>query len=134
MSINKFHGIGNVGKEPEMRFMPDGKAVSNFSFAITEKYKDKHGEAKEVTEWVNVVAFGKLAEICGEWLHKGQQVYVEGKLKTETYEKDGIKRYSTKIIAEKMQMLGGKSERNDTKRNEEQPPASYSVDDSDIPF
>jgi single-strand DNA-binding protein len=68
MAVNKFIGIGNLGKDPEMRFMPDGKAVTNFSIAISEKYKDKSGEAKEVTEWVNVAFFGKLAEIAGEYL------------------------------------------------------------------
>ena len=78
MAVNKWHGIGNLGKDPEMRFMPDGKAVANISIAITEKYKDKSGEQKEVTEWVNVAFFGKLAEIVGQYLHKGSQVYVEG--------------------------------------------------------
>jgi len=110
MAVNKFIGIGNLGKDPEMRFMPDGKAVTNFSIAITEKYKDKSGEQKEVTEWVNIVAFGKLAEIAGQYLAKGSQVYVEGKLKTEKYQKDGQDRYVTKIIADKFQMLGGKGE------------------------
>lgn len=110
MAVNKFIGIGNLGKDPEIRFMPDGKAVTNFSIAISEKYKDKTGNQQELTEWVNIVTFGKLAEICGEWLKKGQSVYIEGKLKTEKYNKDGIDRYSTKVVGERMQMLGGKSE------------------------
>jgi single-strand DNA-binding protein len=114
MAVNKFIGIGNLGKDPEMRFMPDGKAVTNFSIAISEKYKDKSGEAKEVTEWVNVAFFGKLAEIAGEYLKKGSKVYIEGKMKTEKYSKDGVDRYTTKIIGEKMEMLSSKGETADT--------------------
>ena len=83
MAVNKFIGIGNLGRDPELRYMGDGKAVCNFSFAITEKYKDKSGDQKEVTEWINVATFGRLAEICGEYVRKGTKVYVEGKLKTE---------------------------------------------------
>lgn len=108
MSLNKFMGIGNLGRDPETRYLSNGNAVTNIAIAITEKYKDKDGQQKELTEWVNVAFFGKLAEIAGQYLHKGQQVYIEGKLKTDKYEKDGQTRYSTKIIAEKMQMLGGK--------------------------
>ena len=111
MAVNKFIGIGNLGRDVEMRFMPDGKAVANFSIAISEKYKDKStGEQKEVTEWVNIALFGRLAEIAGEYLSKGSKVYIEGKLKTEKYTKDGIDRYSTKIIGEKMDLLSSKGE------------------------
>jgi single-strand DNA-binding protein len=135
MAVNKFIGIGNLGKEPEMRFMPDGKAVCNFSIAISEKYKDKSGEAKEVTEWVNVALFGKLAEIAGEYLKKGSKVYVEGKMKTEKYSKDGVDRYTTKIIGEKMEMLSSKSEAESKPRAEQKPVASGFDDmDDDIPF
>ena len=137
MAVNKFIGIGNVGKDPEMRFMPDGKAVCNFSIAITEKYRDKSGDMKEVTEWVSVAYFGKLAEICGEWVKKGQSIYVEGKLKTEKYQKDGIDRYVTKVIGEKMQMLGGKGEpRADAKPAQLREPAKSQFEDmdDDIPF
>lgn len=132
MAVNKFIGIGNLGRDPEMRFMPDGKAVTNFSIAISEKYKDKSGEAKEVTEWVNVAFFGKLAEIAGEYLKKGSKVYVEGKLKTEKYSKDGVERYTTKIIGEKMEMLSSKSE-GGAKPQTESREEAFSVDD-DIPF
>ena len=132
MAVNKFIGIGNLGRDPEMRFMPDGKAVCNFSIAISEKYKDKSGEAKEVTEWVNVAFFGKLAEIAGEYLKKGSKVYIEGKMKTEKYSKDGIDRYTTKIIGEKMEMLSGKSE-GGAKPQAESREEAFSVDD-DIPF
>lgn len=111
MAVNKFIGIGNVGKNPEVRFMPDGKCVANISIAITERYKDKQGEQKEVTEWVNIVFFGKLAEVVKEYVTQGQQIYVEGKLKTEKYEKDGVTKYSTKVIAETMKMLGSKGDK-----------------------
>lgn len=137
MAVNKFIGIGNLGKDPEMRFMPDGKAVTNFSIAISEKYKDKNGEQKEVTEWVNIVFFGKLAEVCGEWLKKGQSIYVEGKLKTEKYQKDGIDRYVTKIIGEKMQMLGSKGDAKPNAKPTAGKPEANPFDDmpdDDIPF
>ena len=111
MAVNKFIGIGNVGRSPEVRFMPDGKCVANISIAITERYKDKQGEQKEVTEWVNIVFFGKLAEVVKEYVTQGQQIYVEGKLKTEKYEKDGVTKYSTKVIAETMKMLGSKGDK-----------------------
>lgn len=110
MAVNKFIGIGNLGKDPETRFLADGKAVTNISIAISEKYRDKDGQPKEITEWVSVVFFGKLAEIVAEYCFKGTQVYVEGKLKTDKYEKNGETRYSTKVVAEKMQLLGGKGD------------------------
>lgn len=135
MAVNKFIGIGNLGKDPEMRFMPDGKAVTNFSIAISEKYKDKSGEAKEVTEWVNVAFFGKLAEIAGEYLKKGSKVYIEGKMKTEKYSKDGVDRYTTKIIGEKMEMLSTRSESDSKPKTEQKPEASgFDNMDDDIPF
>lgn len=138
MAVNKFIGIGNLGKDPELRFMTDGKGVCNISIAISEKYKDKDGQPKEVTEWVNVVFFGKLAEIAGQYLTKGSTVYVEGKVKTEKYEKNGETRYATKIIAEKMHMLGGRGEGKprEPRQNQAEPPPSNSYDgsDDDIPF
>jgi len=100
MAVNKFIGIGNLGRDVELRFMPDGKAVANFSIAISEKYKDKStGEQKEVTEWVNVALFGRLAEIAGEYLGKGSKVYIEGKLKTEKYTK---KREDLHLLSESL--------------------------------
>ena len=109
-SVNKVIIVGNLGKDPELRSFPDGSPVCNISVACTEKYKDKQGEQKEVTEWVNVVFFGKLAEIAGDYLRKGSSVYVEGKLKTEKYtdKNTGVEKYSTKVIGSTMQMLGGK--------------------------
>jgi single-strand DNA-binding protein len=131
MAVNKFIGIGNLGKDPEMRFMPDGKAVTNFSIAISERYKDKSGESKEVTEWVNIAFFGKLAEIAGEYLKKGSKVYIEGKMKTEKYSKDGVDRYTTKIIGDKMEMLSGKTEGEKPKAA---PENNTQFDDDLIPF
>lgn len=142
MSINKFIGIGNLGRDPEYRVSASGSAVANISIAITEKYKDKEGNAKEITEWVNVVFFGKLADIVDQYLKKGMQVYIEGKLKTDKFEKDGVVRYSTKVVAEKMQMLGsverkakrdyadGEEQHQSNKRDAEQD----SFGDDDIPF
>lgn len=99
--LNNCNFIGRLGKDPEVRYMPSGDAVTNFSIAVGWKSKDKEG-----AEWVNIVTFGKLAEICAEYLQKGTQVFISGRFKTEQYEKDGEKRYYTKIVADKMQMLG----------------------------
>lgn len=101
--LNQCQFIGRLGSDPETRYMPSGDQITSFRIAVGWKSKDKEG-----TEWVSITAFGKLAEICGEYLKTGSQVFVSGRMKTEEYEKDGIKRYSTKIIADRMQMLGGK--------------------------
>ncbi len=104
--INKVILIGNCGNEPEQRFMNNGSAVTRVSVATSENWKDKEsGERRERTEWHRVVFFGRLAEIAKEYLRKGSKVYIEGSLRTSSYEKDGIKRYSTEIIASDMQML-----------------------------
>jgi single-strand DNA-binding protein len=110
-SVNKVIVVGNLGKDPDTRFMPDGKAVCNFSVATTDTWKDKAtGEKKEATEWHRVSSFGRLAEICGEYLKKGSQVYIEGKLRTRKWQdKEGQDRYTTEIIADAMQMLGSRS-------------------------
>jgi len=105
-SINKMILIGTLGRDPEMRFLPNGNAVVSMSLATDEGYKDKNtGQQVDKTEWHRVEAFGRLAEIIGEYLKKGSKCYIEGKLRTDEYEKDGIKRYSTKIIANEMTML-----------------------------
>jgi single-strand DNA-binding protein len=101
--LNQCQFIGRLGKDVELRYTPSNEPVANISLACGWKSKDKEG-----TEWVNVTAFGKLAEISGQYLTKGSQVFVQGKMKTEKYTKDGIDRYSTKIIADKIQMLGKK--------------------------
>ncbi len=110
-SVNKVILIGNIGRGPETRYMPSGDAVTNLSLATTDKYKDKQsGERKEATEWHRVVFFGKLAEIAGQYLKKGSQCYIEGKLRTRKFtDTNGIEKYSTEIVADSMKMLGGKT-------------------------
>ena len=109
-SINKVILVGNLGRDPETRYMPDGAAITNVSIATTDSWKDKaSGEKKEATEWHRVVFFNRLAEIAGEYLKKGSQVYVEGRITySETTGDDGQKRYFTDIVADEMQMLGGR--------------------------
>jgi single-strand DNA-binding protein len=104
--INKAILVGNLGRDPEIRYTPDGTAVANFSVATTEKWKDKNtGQMQEKTEWHRIVAFRRLGEICGEYLRKGSKVYIEGKIQTRQWEKDGITRYTTEIVANEMKML-----------------------------
>lgn len=108
-SVNKVILVGYLGKDPESRFLPDGGAVCNFSVATTDKWKDKAGEQQSRTEWHHIGTFGKLAEICGEYLKKGTQVYIEGRLQTRKWQdKEGRDRYTTEIVADRMQMLGAK--------------------------
>ena len=139
-SLNRFEGIGNLGKDPEIRYTNDGQAIANFSIACSESWKDKQtGEKKERTEWVNIVSFGKLAEIIGEYLHKGSKVFVSGKMKTDKYEKDGQVKYSTKIVANEMIMLDSKPSQSPTQNDQantpKQPePAVQNDFDDDIPF
>jgi single-strand DNA-binding protein len=108
--INKVIIIGRLGNDPEVRYTPSGAAVAKFSVATSEEWKDKTtGEKKERTEWHRITAWGKLGEICGEYLSKGRQVYVEGRLQTSSYDdKEGVKRYSTEIVASDVQFLGSK--------------------------
>lgn len=106
--VNKVILLGNLGADPEMRYTPGGMAVANFRLATSETRTNKEGQKETKTEWHRVVTFGKLAEICGEYLSKGKQVYIEGKIQTRTWDdKDGNKRYTTEIVANSMQMLGG---------------------------
>jgi single-strand DNA-binding protein len=109
-SVNKVILVGNLGRDPETRYSPDGAAICNVSIATTSQWKDKaSGERKEETEWHRVTFYGRLAEIAGEYLKKGRSVYVEGRLKTRKYkDKEGIEKYATDIIADQMQMLGGR--------------------------
>lgn len=142
-SVNKAILIGNLGKDPELRHMPNGDAVVNFSVATSDSYKDRDGNKQEKTEWHNVVIYGKLAEIAAQYLKKGSTVYLEGRIQTRKWQKDGVDRYTTEIIANVMQMLGGK----DSGEKQEQPqqrqqqsarapakPLPEAFDDSDIPF
>jgi single-strand DNA-binding protein len=108
-SVNKVILVGNLGRDPEVRYMPNGEAVCNFSIATTDSWKDKNGQKQERTEWHNIVMYRKLAEIAGEYLKKGRPVYVEGRLQTRKWQtKEGQDRYTTEIIADQMQMLGGR--------------------------
>ena len=108
--VNKVILVGNLGKDPETRYMPSGSAVTNLRIATSESWKDKQsGEQQERTEWHSVAMFGRLAEIAAEYLRKGSQVYIEGKLRTRKWQdKEGKDRYTTEIVADEMQMLGGK--------------------------
>ena len=149
--VNKAILIGNLGRDPEVRYTQDGQAVVNFTLATSMEWKDKAtGEKREKTEWHRIVAFGKLGEICGEYLVKGKQVYIEGRLQTRSWDQDGVTRYTTEVVANEMQMLGTKG---DTDRGADrmgsgagykraesagqpasnQPPSPDAIDD-DIPF
>ncbi len=132
-SVNKAIILGNIGKDPEIRFMPDGGQVAVINIATTKKWKDKtSGEVKENTEWHRVVFYRKLAELAGEFLKKGKQVYVEGRLETKEYtDKQNIKRYITQIIAETFQMLGSKP--SDASQNTTSTPAQAGAGSSSSP-
>ncbi len=139
--INKVILVGNLGRDPEVSYTPSGMAVAKFSIATSEKWKDKKsGEMQERTEWHRITAFGRLGEICGEYLSKGRQVYIEGRLQTSSWEKDGVTRYSTDIIANEMKMLGSRSSADASTPPEPPQTPEYSGpplpdrEDDDIPF
>lgn len=148
MSVNKVILVGNLGKDPELRYTPSGTAVCTFSLATSDRFKNKQGEQQDRTEWHNIVTWSGLAEICGKYLAKGKQVYIEGRIQSRSYDdRDGNKRYITEIVANEMQMLsrageqgggsgGGGGSRPSSQFNEpsggpEEPP--FNPDD-DIPF
>lgn len=137
--VNKVHIVGNLGADPDVRYSANGNAVTKIRVATSDQWKDKQtGEMQERTEWHRITSFGRLAEIMGEYLKKGSQVYVEGKLQTSTYEKDGQTHYSTDIIANEMQMLGGRSQSDNRSQNgndgQAKAPAGGDDFDDDIPF
>jgi len=135
--LNQCQFIGRLGKDPETRYLPDGKAVTGIVIACGEKWKDKNGEQQENTEWVNCTAFGRLAEIISEYLNKGSQVYVSGKMKTDKYtDKSGVEKYSTKVIINQMQMLGSRSDSQQQPAPQPPAPRQGAGDpfDDDIPF
>jgi single-strand DNA-binding protein len=145
MSVNKVILVGNLGRDPEVRSTPSGQTVCNFSVATTERYTDRTGGQKEQTEWHNVVVWGKMGEICGQYLKKGRQVYVEGRISTRQYEaKDGTgKRYRTEVIAQRVQFLGGRAGAGSSGGYDDAPADFGSgpdmgggapMDDEDIPF
>ena len=137
-SVNKVIIVGNLGADPELRYTPSGKAVATFRVATREQWTGKEGAKEERTEWHRVVAWARLGEICGEYLHKGSQVYVEGRLQTRAWEdREGNKRSTTEIIAQSMQMLGAAPSKGGTaKSSEERFPEEepVSIPDDDIPF
>ena len=139
-SINKVMLIGNLGKDPEMKYMTSGDAIANLTLATTENWKDKAGEKQEKTEWHRVSMFGRLAEIAGEYLKKGASIYIEGKLQTRKWQdKEGNDRYTTEIVANEMKMLGGKPGADRQERESHTPSAPKERQpgedmEDDIPF
>ena len=139
--VNKVIVLGHLGRDPEMRYTPDGKAIANFSLATSESFKDKDGNKKENTEWHRVVLFGRIAEIAGEYLRKGSMAYVEGRMQTRKWtDKEGQERYTTEIIGDRLQLIGGKKEEGGSEhapapasRGGNTPPPVEDFDD-DIPF
>lgn len=133
--LNLCHFIGRLGRDPEMRYMPGGDAVANLSIAVGKSWKTKSGEKEDRVTWVNIVAFRQLAEIMGKYLSKGSMIYVSGELQVRRWEdKEGNTRYTTEIVANQMQMLGG---RGDTAREPERPGTDFNVDefpDDDLAF
>ena len=137
--INKAILVGRLGRDPEVRYTPDGLMVTNFTIATDEQWKDKTGEKAQKTEWHRIVTFGKLAEICGKYLVKGKLVFVEGRIQTRSWEdKDGIKRFTTEIVASNMQMLDSKGPRSADSGPDESappnPPADAPMPNDDVPF
>ncbi len=129
MSVNKVILVGRLGKDPETRYMTNGEAVANVTLATSENWKDKSGEKQEKTEWHNLVFYRRLAEVAGEYLKKGSQIYVEGKIQTRKWQdKEGKDRYTTEIIVNEMQMLGGKSSGSGSFEVVDKPAAAPSTD------
>jgi single-strand DNA-binding protein len=131
--VNKVILVGNLGADPELRYTADGTAVCRLRVATSRRYTDKQGNRQEETAWHRVDAWGKLAEICGQYLSKGRQVYIEGRLRYGSYEKDGVKHYTTDIVAENMQMLGGAGNRVQEPEPPFGPPEG-GIPEDDIPF
>jgi single-strand DNA-binding protein len=133
--LNKVQVIGNVGKAPEVRSSKAGDSVCNFSVAVNEKWKDKQGQMQERTEWVRVAVWGKLADLCGQYLEKGRQVYVEGRLQTREYtDKEGKKAFSTEVVAAQVLFLGNKNGAGSSGHSSSSHSDSSGPSDSDIPF
>ena len=136
--VNKVILVGRLGKDPEVRYTGSGTAVANFSMATSSNFTNKNGEKTENTEWHRIVAFGKLGEICGEYLAKGKQIYIEGRLQTREWEdRDGNKKRTTEIVAQTMQMLGAASDRVRSDATDNAPPINDVPDvgtEDDVPF
>jgi single-strand DNA-binding protein len=135
MSVNKAILVGNLGKDPELRYTPSGTAVCTFSLATTDRFKNKQGEQQERTEWHNIVVWAGLAEICGKYLTKGKQIYIEGRIQNRSYDdRDGNKRYITEIVANEMQMLGRAGDQGGGGGRPEAPAAEPSQGSQEPPF
>lgn len=143
--INKCIVVGTLGGDPEVRYTGAGTAVASFSLAVNESWKDKNGEKQERTEWIRCTAFGKVAEIVGEYCHKAGQLYIEGKMRTDKFtDKEGIERYATKVLVDVVQLLGSAPERGEKNAGNAKPkreppkdcpqPGQGSFEDDDIPF
>ena len=140
--FNKVILIGRLGKDPEVRYTQDGSADASFRIATSEEWQDKEtGDKKERTEWHRIVAWRKLGELCGEYLSKGRQVYIEGKLQTRSWEKDGVTRYTTEIVASDVQFLGGRESGGQSPQNQYKDkdadvsgPSGSGPQEDDIPF
>ena len=142
-SLNKVQIIGNLGKDPEVKYTQSGTAIANFSVATSNSFKDKSGEWQERTEWINITAWAKLAEICEKYIHKGSKVYLEGRLETQSWDdkKSGEKKYKTVVVASDLIMLDGKSsgngessERTSSRRGGSEVSEDNPISDSDVPF
>ena len=135
--LNKVQIIGHLGKEPEMRYTPSGKPVTTFSVAVSRSWNSADGERHSETEWFNVVAWGNLAEICKQYLTKGQQVYIEGRLQTRRWDdKEGVKHTSVEVVANEMMMLGDRKDHNNTQSSSESAPPENTTetDEDEFPF
>ena len=135
--VNKAIIVGNVGSDPDIRTMPNGNQVVNLSIATSDEWKDKNtGEKKEKTEWHRCVFFNKIADIAAQYVNKGSKLYVEGRLQTRSYEQDGVKKYSTEIVVNDMQMLASKNtnSNNEVKEASNNDIAKFDSFDDDIPF
>lgn len=134
--LNQCQFTGRLGKDPEVRYLQSGDAVANFSVAVGSQWKDKNGAKQEATEWVSCSAFGKLAEICSEYLKKGSQVFVQGRVKTDKYtDKEGVERYSTKIVLDRMQMFGGNAgQPKEDDKPQSRPAGRFDDIEDNIPF
>ncbi|MCP4583129.1 MAG: single-stranded DNA-binding protein [candidate division Zixibacteria bacterium] len=141
-SVNKAILIGNLGKDPELRYTPSGQAVASFSIATTRKWRDKDGQPQEQTDWHNIVVWGRMAETAKEYLAKGRPVYIEGRIQNRSYDdKEGNKRYISEVVATTMQFLGGRSDQgggSHPSQGQQGPPADQAPDitsdDNDLPF
>lgn len=128
--VNRVTLLGTVGREPESKVLPSGSTVTNLSLATSERYKDQQGQQQEKTEWHNLTAYGKLAEVCRDYVHKGSKLYVEGRLTTRSWDKDGSKVYRSEIVMAEVSILESKTAKQEAKPEPEQEP----IDAADIPF